>query len=79
MQLLEDVSNLPLTIDRRDVGPGSVSRLEFSSLAIMAFLVSIEDEFGFVWDNDVDPAIFGSFDALAGYLSDRVPAAEATT
>lgn len=75
MRLLEEVSEDPLTIDRDDAGAGSIPRLTIGSVTMMAFLVGIEDEFDLIWDDDVDPEVFDSFERLAAYLHPRVPPA----
>lgn len=51
-----------------DVGPDSIARLELDSLALIGFLVAVEDEFKLDWDLDADPEMMRSFEAMAGYI-----------
>jgi acyl carrier protein len=51
-----------------DVGPDSIARLELDSLALIGFLVAVEDEFKLDWDLDADPATMRSFEAMADYI-----------
>jgi acyl carrier protein len=53
---------------RDDTGPDSIGRLELDSLALIGFLVAVEDEFGIEWDPDVDTEVMRSFEAMARYL-----------
>lgn len=54
--------------DRADTGPDSIARLQLDSLALIGYLVAVEDEFGVEWDPDVDADVLRSFDAMARYL-----------
>jgi acyl carrier protein len=51
-----------------DVGPDSIARLELDSLALIGYLVAVEDEFGVDWDLDADPDVLRSFEAMAGFI-----------
>ncbi|HEX5712200.1 MAG TPA: hypothetical protein VFX85_02675 [Solirubrobacterales bacterium] len=51
-----------------DVGPDSIARLNLDSLALIGFLVAVEDEFELDWDLDADPTMMRSFEAMAGYI-----------
>ena len=51
-----------------DVGPDSIARLELDSLALIGYLVAVEDEFGVDWDLDADPDVLRSFGAMADYI-----------
>jgi acyl carrier protein len=51
-----------------DVGPDSIARLELDSLALIGFLVAVEDEFQLDWDLDADPEMMRSFEAMAAYI-----------
>jgi acyl carrier protein len=62
---------LPAPPDAADTGPGSISRLGLSSAGLLAVLVAVEDEFGFEWDDDVPPEVFGSFDEMAAHIAAR--------
>lgn len=77
VRLLEEASGHSVVIDRRDVGPGSIRRLRVSSSIMVAYLVAIEDELSFVWEDGVAPEVFDSFEALAEFLHRRLPRAEA--
>ena len=73
MRLLEEASGHSVVVDRRDAGPGSIGRLRVSSSIMVAYLVAIEDELSFVWDDGVAPEVFDSFEALAAFLHRRSP------
>jgi len=53
---------------RDDFGPDSIARLDLDSLALIGYLVAVEDEFGIEWDPDVDVGVMRSFEAMAQYL-----------
>jgi acyl carrier protein len=56
-----------------DTGPDSIARLELDSLALIGFLVAVEDEFRIDWDLDADPEMLRSFEAMAGYVLAQGP------
>ncbi len=60
-----------VTLTREDWGVDSISRLNLSSLALIGFLVAVEDELGIEWDSDVDVDVLRSFDAMARYALDQ--------
>ena len=64
-----------VTVARDDWGTDSIARLNLDSLALIGFLVAIEDEFGIEWDADVDVDVLRSFDAMAAYVLDNTGAA----
>jgi acyl carrier protein len=49
-------------------GAGSIRRLGLNSVAMLNFLVAVEDEFGIEWDDDVDESVLDSFDAVAAHI-----------
>jgi len=51
-----------------DIGPDSIARLNLDSLALIGFLVAVEDEFQLDWDLDADPETMRSFEAMADYI-----------
>jgi len=51
-----------------DVGADSIARLNLDSLALIGFLVAVEDEFALDWDLDADPEMMRSFEAMAEYI-----------
>lgn len=51
-----------------DIGPESIARLELDSLALIGYLVAIEDEFGVDWDLDADLDVLRSFEAMASFI-----------
>ena len=53
---------------RGDSGPDSIARLTLDSLALIGYLVAVEDEFGIEWDPDVDVGVMRSLEAMAQYL-----------
>jgi acyl carrier protein len=69
MALLEQTTEGDVHPDPADSGPGSIRRLGVSSLAMLEFLVAVEDEFGIEWHDDVDESVFDSFDAIAAHIS----------
>jgi acyl carrier protein len=38
------------------------------STALVSLLVAMEDEFGFEWDDDVQPEVLRSIDSLTGHV-----------
>jgi hypothetical protein len=73
MQLLEEVSGDNVVVDRGDCGRGSIARLQVSSAVMVAYLVAIEDEFSFLWDDDIHPDVFDAFQTLAAFVDSRLP------
>ena len=59
------------TPSREDVGPDSIARLNLDSLALIGFLVAVEDEFEIEWAPDVDIDVLRSFEAMARYVLSR--------
>jgi len=53
---------------RDDFGPDSIVRLNLDSLALIGFLVAVEDELKVEWDPDADLEVLRSFEAMARYL-----------
>lgn len=53
---------------RDDSGPDSITRLNLDSLALIGFLVAVEDEVRVEWDPDADVAVLRSFEAMARYV-----------
>ncbi|HET6998263.1 MAG TPA: phosphopantetheine-binding protein [Solirubrobacterales bacterium] len=51
-----------------DIGPDSIARLGLDSLALIGFLVAVEDEFKIDWGVDADLEVLRSFEAMAGYI-----------
>jgi acyl carrier protein len=70
MAILErEIDEVTLADD--DWGSDSISRLNLSSLALVGFLVAVEDEFSIEWDSDIDVEVLRSFDAMSRYVLDR--------
>jgi len=59
------------TVVHDDWGGDSISRLNLGSLALVGFLVAVEDEFAIEWESDIDVEVLRSFDAMARYVLDR--------
>jgi acyl carrier protein len=57
-----------VAVSRDDWGTDSIARLELDSLALIGFLVAVEEEFRIEWDPDVDLDVLRSFDAMASYV-----------
>lgn len=51
-----------------DFGTDSIARLNLESLALIGFLVAVEDEFQIEWDPSADIDVLRSFDAMARYV-----------
>ena len=60
-----------VAVSREDGGPDSIARLNLESLALIGFLVAVEDELQIEWDPDVDVEVLRSFDAMARYILAR--------
>lgn len=60
-----------VTVSRDDGGPDSIARLNLGSLALIGYLVAVEDEFGVEWDSEIDVGVLRSFDAMACYVLDH--------
>lgn len=56
------------TPSRDDSGTDSITRLNLDSLALIGFLVAVEDELRIEWDPDVDIDVLRSFGAMARYV-----------
>lgn len=54
-----------------DIGPDSITRLNLDSLALIGYLVAVEEEFGVEWDPDVEIDVLRSFEAMARYVIER--------
>lgn len=67
IHIIEDTVD-GLTVPSRPSSRDSITRLELDSVAMLGFLVAVEDEFEIEWDVDVDPQVLRSFDAMAEYL-----------
>lgn len=79
VSLLEKIAGESVDGPISYVGPGSVRRLGLSSVQLLKLLIEIEDEFGVVWDDDLDESVIGAIDAMARHIvsvasvSDRIP------
>jgi len=60
-----------VTVSRDDWGTDSIARLDLDSLALIGFLVAVEDELRIEWDPDIDLEVLRSFDAMASYVLGR--------
>lgn len=54
-------------------GIDSIRRLGLASLVLLEFMLAIEEEFGFEWDDHVEVEVLQSFDALADYVIEQSP------
>jgi acyl carrier protein len=70
-QLILDLDDAGVTVDPADTGSESIRRLGLSSSNMLAFLVAVEDRFGFSWEDDLDPQVLTSFDAMADHIAGR--------
>jgi acyl carrier protein len=78
---VEDIARRLMTIMEREIdgvqltqddwGSDSISRLDLDSLALIGFLVAVEDEFAIDWEAKVDLDVLRSFDAMARYILDN--------
>jgi acyl carrier protein len=56
---------------REDTGPNSIGSLELDSLALIGFLVAVEEELGIEWDAAADVEVLRSFEAMARYVLEQ--------
>lgn len=61
--------DLPTTFETR--GPETIRKLGLTSVRMLEFMVEVEDRLGFEWEEELDPAVVSSFDAMAEYLLKR--------
>lgn len=69
--LIRDVAadDLPTTFETR--GPETIRKLGLTSVRILEFMVEVEDRLGVEWEEELDPAVVSSFDAMAEYVLQR--------
>lgn len=69
--LMRDVAadDLPVTFETR--GPNTIRKLGLTSVRILEFMVEVEDRLGVEWEEELDPAVVSSFDAMAQYVLKR--------
>jgi hypothetical protein len=60
-----------VTITHDDWSTDSISRLNLGSLALVGYLVAVEDELEIEWDSNIDVEVLRSFDAMAQYALDQ--------
>lgn len=58
-----------------DSGTDSITRLNLDSLALIGFLVAVEEELDVEWDSNADHDVLRSFDAMARYVLTQRPGA----
>ena len=68
VSLLEETIGDSLTGPIEYVGPGSVRELGLTSVKLLEVLIGIENEFGVVWDDDVDESVISSIDEMARHI-----------
>lgn len=68
--LLEKTMGDSLTGPIEYVGPGSVRQLGLTSVKLLEVLIEIDNEFGVVWDDDVDEAVIASIDEMARHITE---------
>jgi acyl carrier protein len=49
-------------------GADSIRRLGLTSVTMLDFLVAVEDAYAIEWDDELDPAVLASFDAMAAHI-----------
>jgi acyl carrier protein len=69
MELLEQTTNEQVSVPRDDVGPDSIRNTGIDSVNLLNFLVTVEDEFGIEWDDEVSPETLNSFAAMAAHIA----------
>jgi acyl carrier protein len=62
-------TNGRIVATREDCGADSLRRVGLDSLAMLNFLVAVEDEFGIEWRDDVPKEVFASLDCMAGHIA----------
>jgi acyl carrier protein len=60
-----------VTPDPVSTGPDSIRNLGLNSLRMLNFLVTIEDMFGIEWEDDLPEEVLGSFELMAGYITEQ--------
>jgi acyl carrier protein len=65
---LEEIAGTSLDGPISYVGPGSIRRLGLNSVQLLKLLVEIENDFGVVWDDDLDESVIGAIDAMARHI-----------
>jgi acyl carrier protein len=61
--------DLPPSFETR--GPETIRGLGLTSVRILEFMVEVEDRLGIEWEEELDPAVVSSFDAMAEYVQAR--------
>ena len=74
IELLEEATDGAVRVPAGAHGPDSIRRLAITSVTMLDFLVAVEDAFGIEWDDDLDPAVLASFDAMAQYILEELAA-----
>jgi acyl carrier protein len=70
---LNEVNEGRLTVTLADADK-PLRELGVDSVALLAFLVAIEDTFAMEWSEDVAREVFTSIDSIAQYVDEHVPA-----
>ena len=68
VSLLEKIAGDSLPAPIEYVGQGSVRRLGLTSRKLLEVLIEIENEFGVVWDDDVDESVISSIEEMASHI-----------
>jgi acyl carrier protein len=68
---LNDVNEGRFTVTLADVDK-PLRELGVDSVALLAFLVAVEDTFAMEWSEDVSRTVFTSVDTIAQYLGEHV-------
>ena len=68
VSLLEKIAGDSVTGPIEYVGQGSVRRLGLTSRKLLEVLIEIENEFGVVWDDDVDESVISSIEEMARHI-----------
>ncbi len=53
-------------------GPTALRGLGLNFLALLSFLVAVEDEFGIVWHDEILDEVFQSIESIAGYITEQL-------
>lgn len=69
--LLQEIAELDAPIAY--AGPESIRQLGLTSVQLLRLLVEIENEFGIVWDEDLDESVVSAIDAMAWHIVSARP------
>lgn len=69
--LIREVAAPDLPASFETTGPESIRKLALTSVRILEFLVHVEDCLGIEWEEELDPTVVASFEAMAAYVLEK--------